>query len=242
MGWLISVALGSVSLLAIEVRAYPVPVDFDGSLLRWQITAENPRVSYEIVASVSDLNYYGRLVEDSANQWSDVDGSVLRLEKAVEDEVAQITVKLTNTLDGSAYSAGFAVFDSKDNNGPTHCTIEVLVDRAYSNYSLGKSILHELGHCVGLGHSVVPTSIMSYSLGANDFALDTDDEAAIARLYPPEGHAALPPGCAIGLGRGQRQPWLLGLLLLPLLASLGAGWQARARQLGPQQVKDDFWR
>jgi len=81
-----------------------------------------------------------------------------------------------------------------------------------------------MGHCLGLGHSLVPEAIMSYSLDKNTFALDLDDEAAVSRLYPADGsRPRLPPGCAAGAAwSGQARLSLFVLLLLPALVSLGA--------------------
>jgi hypothetical protein len=217
-------------------RAYPVPVDFDGSLLRWPISIDDPPITYAVEADrVADATVYAPAIDDAARMWSEIAGSYFRYQHADEGETPQVTLHLASTLDGSAYSAGYAIFDEYAGSTPKHCAIYVVVDDAVSYRSMAKTFLHELGHCAGLGHTLVPEAIMSYSLDKNSFALDLDDEAAVARLYPADGsQPKLPPGCAVGAlpARSGTRGLLALLLLAPLLAAASVRVDRHARRHG----------
>ncbi len=201
--------------------AYPTPVDFDGSLLRWDIGPSSDPITYEIAADREEdaLTYQGA-VEDAVDLWNGIPSSYFAFDKVPSNQPAQVTIHLQSIIDGGQYSAGYAIFDEYDGTRPIHCSIYVSVDDGVGYTGLAKTFLHELGHCLGLGHSLVPQAIMSYKLEENAFALDVDDQAAAARLYPQDGSSPkLPPGCAVGSARGGSA---LATLLLFLMAPLAA--------------------
>lgn len=180
---------------------YPTPVDFDGRVMRWPVDLENGSVTYEVVADEStDLDQYGDLVDEAASIWSHAGGSYVSYQKVSDGETAKVTVKLARVLKDGDFASGYTTFDAYDERGrPAHCAVYIHISDAYSYNGIAKTILHELGHGLGLGHTLIPEAIMSYSLTKNQFALDTDDEAAIVRLYPPDGtNPRLAPGCAVG--------------------------------------------
>jgi len=205
-----------------EGFGYPTPVDFDGSLLRWNISIDDEPITYEIKSkNPTDSENFESVIEESATLWSSVPNSYFRYTRADSDTQAQVTINLERSIDGSAVSSGYAVFDKYSNQQPEHCSIFILIDESFSSNSIAKTILHELGHCLGLGHSLIPEAIMSYQLDKNSFGLDIDDQAAVSRLYPADGSSPkLPPGCSIGIGR---MPFNLGLivLFLPVLFTFG---------------------
>jgi hypothetical protein len=217
------------ALLSSQSYAYPEPVDFDGSLLRWHISLGADPVTYEIAADrPADASIFAPAIADSATLWSEVPGSYFRYALAEEGAKANVTLHLASTMDGSSYSAGYAIFDEYEGTVPKHCSIYVVVDDGVSFHSMSKTFLHELGHCVGLGHTLVPQAIMSYSLDKNAFALDLDDEAAVARLYPADGSKPrLPPGCAAGAATQHGKRLGLLALLCPLVFAVIRCCQSR---------------
>lgn len=201
--------------------AYPTPVDFDGTIQRWSIDEDDAPISYNIEADEYFLERLGPYIDQAAQIWTEVDSSYFAYERSEDGERGQVTIYLKSQIQGGDYSAGFATFDERIDDEISHCTIEILVSRSMSVLSFSKTILHELGHCVGLGHSMIPESIMSYELDANSFSLDTDDIAAVSRLYPVDGAPpALPPGCGIGIGRWSR-PFAFFMLCGPVLLLMG---------------------
>lgn len=201
--------------------AYPTPVDFDGTILRWDIDQTSAPITYEVAADRDEdaLTYQGA-IEDAIDLWNGVPASYFTFDKAPANEAAQVTIHLKNVIDGGQYSAGYAIFDEYVGTTPSHCSIYVSVDDGVGYTGMAKTFLHELGHCLGLGHSLVPQAIMSYKLEENSFALDVDDQAAASRLYPADGSdPKLPPGCAVGTVReGGDGVLLLLFLLAPLFA------------------------
>lgn len=204
--------------------AYPTPVDFGGDLIRWDIGIENPDVTYTVEADNDyDVANYFAFVDEASYLWSVVPTAYVNLRRAAQDEKANITIKFQNTISGASFSSGFAVFDEVDEEGkPVHCSIFIVATDFI--LSLQKTILHEIGHCMGLGHTLVPEAIMSYSLDKNGYRLDTDDRAALTRLYPADGsEPQLPPGCStpFWLHQGKKIPFAIYLfLLLPLVIPL----------------------
>ena len=215
----VGVVAGTI-LLETVACGYPTPVDFNGHLSRWNIDTGSPIITYEVFSEDPImLLSYKDVVRDSAGIWSSVHGSFADLTQAVSPEVAKISVHFDLSIIGGDSSAGYAEFDSSDEHGPTHCVIHIAAPTGIDWGSLAKTTLHELGHCLGLGHSVVPESIMSYRLDVNSFSLALDDEAAVARLYPADGSKPRKPaGCAIGASPSNHFKFLLFLLLLPPLA------------------------
>lgn len=221
-------ALASAAFFAESVLSYPTPVDFDGKILRWEIDRDAPVLHWEVVVDEDvDRDYFHQIASASTELWSTVEGSFLQLEEASDEESAEITLKIQSTLTGDDFSAGYSVFDETGDEGPIHCKMTILDDP--SAYGVSKTILHEFGHCLGLGHSLVPQAIMSYDLEVNRFALDIDDKAAMARLYPSDGSKPqLPVGCSIGF---HRQPLEIAVMVIILLLPLGLSLSANSSGL-----------
>lgn len=218
MGWAHRFILIVSVMYLPQLQAYPTPVDFDGKLLRWHIDRDTPTIYYEIDAADDAVGSHAGFIDQAAMMWSAQETSYIRLERATPDVAAHITVKVVGSMDSASKSAGYSIFDQRSSdNRPEHCQIEVGGIAFNGDLGFSKTVLHELGHCLGLGHSVVPQAIMSYELNHNKFALDTDDIAALSRLYSVDGKdPELPPGCSVGATPIPRQINLI-LLLTPLL-------------------------
>lgn len=209
---------GATTLSESVARAYPTPVDFNGRLLRWDIDPSKPLITYEIKAEdQSSLRVYRDLATQAAGIWSGVHSSFADYTEAKTGETAMVTIYYDSNIVGGETSAGYAEFDSSDDQGPLHCVIHIAAPLSIDWESLGKTTLHEMGHCLGLGHSVVAESIMSYRLDVNTFSLALDDEAAVSRLYPADGSTPKKPaGCVIGITQSREFRFLLLLLSSPL--------------------------
>ena len=199
---------------------YPTPVDFTREVLKWPINSENPVVTYRVVSEFQDdYDRFINTINVAAGMWGGVAASSLDLNWDQNNQNALITLHLQSSINDSSFSAGYAEFDELGEEGePLHCSIFVLVSPSFSFTSIAKTILHEFGHCLGLGHSLIPEAIMSYHLDRNSFQLDLDDIAAIVRLYPQQGGSQIAPGCSVGIESQTRNSYLILLLMIsPLL-------------------------
>lgn len=200
--------------------AYPTPVDFNGQLSRWaEASVDHPLTVLVDAENPYDAIYFGSLVDEAASIWSQIPTSALKLVPADPNVTEDIRIVIVATMEEAPFSAGYSSFDAYEAGKPKHCTIKILSTLSFMTFA--KTVLHELGHCIGLGHSLVPEAIMSYQLSATEFALDTDDIAAISRLYPVDGSAPeVPIGCAVGSQRPGSAATAVFALLLPILLLL----------------------
>ncbi|NRA44272.1 MAG: matrixin family metalloprotease [Oligoflexales bacterium] len=217
-GLILLICLPSSRGLALS---YPTPVDFSRQVLKWPLAPENPTVSYRVVSEFQyDYDRFITTIHRAADLWGNVSGSLLDLSWTQDNQDALITLHLQSSINDTSFSAGYAEFDEVGEEGePIHCSIFILVSPSFSFNSIAKTILHEFGHCLGLGHSLIPEAIMSYLLDKNRFQLDLDDMAAIVRLYPLQGDAQIAPGCGVGTRQKRSESIQLFLMLLfPLMA------------------------
>jgi hypothetical protein len=205
----------------------------DGSLHAWPITVENPTIYYEVTTADEELKpYMSPVAEAAASLWTDVEKALIKLEPASADHPAQITVYYETSIGGGDTAAGYSIFDRVENGAPVHCSVHIAANDSTDFDGLHKTTLHELGHCLGLAHSLMADSIMSYHLDVNSFALSLDDEAAISRLYPVDGSKSkLAPGCAIGHESSNSSQLAVLIVLLALPGFLSSGVNILIRRL-----------
>ena len=216
------------------LEGYPTEVHFDGVPIRWPISKETPKIYFEIAGDGAQANpNYAAFVMEAAEMWTSVSGAYIELlPQSSDDEKTSISVNIGGGSIGE-YAAAYTEYDSIDASGLQHCTI-YLRSSGIDAYHFAKSILHEFGHCLGLGHSLIPESVMSYYLEENGFYLAIDDEAALSRLYPEQGEFKMPQGCAVADYGTKKLSSAQGLLMflmmvLPLfyISLLAAAKKAR---------------
>jgi hypothetical protein len=220
---------------------------------RMDVTEENPRIVFELsmdppsiekkeefmdgaYADLSDQDFWLTLVQLAIQPWNNVADSYIEMDVAFSDQAAlssedrifSIVVGKTN-LSSSAFAA-----PAIEDQTIIDCDINVS-DRGSSAKSLAFTLMHEIGHCLGLGHNHSDYSaVMGYARSDRSLNLGLDDEAGLIYLYP---HASIGKpkelaGCGIISGSNQRQPWLPLVLLapicLPLIRRAREKFQARA--------------
>ena len=150
-------------------------------------------------AALDDQAFFQQLLNIAVAKWNEVRGSYLKLEVQLstesismdpEDKIFSLVVESSDNASAAAYASpqmneeGTAIID---------CDINI-ASRKTEAESLLFTLVHELGHCIGLGHAHSNYgAIMGYSRTERQANLGADDKAGIIFLYPDStyggGHA-----------------------------------------------------
>lgn len=193
----------SLFLASLNVaRAAPL-ADF-GGIQRWDIGDTSPALTYYIDPSISSIE---ATVRAAFTAWSstDIPTTYLTFRQLSSSSGAQIVVSVPESL--SISGAGGVAHTTVNGSGNiTGCEAHIASDVVSTSRAISV-ITHEIGHCLGLQHSMVTGAIMSYRSGES-LAPTDDDRLAITRIYPAPGvSTAYPMGCAtVSTVSGRRPP------------------------------------
>jgi hypothetical protein len=188
-------------------------------------------------ANSSDQDLMAALLTRAMNTWNNVPTAyvILNMQQDASahineyDETFSIVVE---SQDSQAVAAAALPSFTTDDPDPTplendskiihDCDISVS-DSSVSARSLLRTLVHELGHCLGLGHPHSSyRSIMSYSSLDESATLSLDDKAGVSFLYPEPGESEdvrYLTTCGVV---GGRTPWAGLWLSVPVLL---IGWR-----------------
>jgi len=208
---------------------------------RMDVSEENPRIVFQLsvdppaitkkdefldgaFSDLSDQDYWMMLVQLAMKPWNDVPDAYLEMDAEFsanatldkEDLIFSLVVGKTN-LTTSAYAN-----PSIEGKRLIDCDIAVS-ERGSSAKFMAFTLMHELGHCLGLGHNHSDYSaVMGYSRSDRTLTLGLDDEAGLVFLYPLSsvGKPKEMAGCGvIGAGVSPNGVSLL-YYLLPICLTL----------------------
>lgn len=205
-------------------------------------------------SGLDDVEYMALTLQLAMDQWNEVHGSYLRMalsrdSAAVadgEDGVHTITLDTSGSLTSAAFASPNFQVGGKESNTIGDCDIHVY-NASTSARDLIYTLVHELGHCVGLGHNHSNyKSIMGYARQgqSNSYELGADDKSGAMWLYPDPAVITENPSesptelvaCGVVSGAGKNDSEKTGmnlmagiLLALPLIWVGLAGKSARGR-------------
>jgi hypothetical protein len=144
-------------------------------------------------ADLSDEDFWYAMINEAMARWNDVPGAYVEMvaepsDAAVIDPTDQVYSITIGSLGATAAAAASPEVEEKT---IVDCDIRVK-DTKTKAKSLAFTLMHELGHCLGLGHNHSDyNSVMGYSRTSQALYLGADDKAGVIYLYgtsdkPPE--------------------------------------------------------
>jgi hypothetical protein len=165
-----------------------------------------------------------QLILFALEKWSEVPGSFVRLEMTRDPDIKADTtddVFAINTIDVKNITTPAFALPRHEEGVILDCDIS-LSDWKFPAKELAYILIHELGHCLGLGHPHTNSgAIMGYSRETrNVLKLGADDIAGLIYLYPDPDYVSGEPNLCgqVGIRNGKHaNPIFYILLLLPVL-------------------------
>lgn len=169
----------------------------DGRTQYFYLTSQTPvfpdKDTFEggFYSSFSDDETFALLVDRAMNFWNGIPELSVQLaigeeRKGVidaDDNLFSIGIGKINSV---ASGLAFPAVDVKDTQRLRDCDIQLGTD-IVSIPAFIFVMVHEFGHCLGLGHNHSdPDAIMSYWQPRTVVALSLDDMAGVLSLYPPK--------------------------------------------------------
>jgi len=169
-------------------------------------------------------------IESGVEAWNSVPTSDVKLRfegitAQTGDQADPIVQCATSGLDDSLAVTSVTTVGGKITTASIELNADASSEGNIENYRetrLGIVVAHEMGHALGLGHSVAESALMYYSIGRKEHvALSSDDIAGVTYLYPrnePED-GVLGCGTLGGPTGGGGGGGLLGTIAIAGLAS-----------------------
>lgn len=179
-------------------------------------------------ANLSDKALMLVILREAASRWSSVPGSYLKLKIEevgetvsvnTEDNINSIVTAKTGTYSAAA-NANPLVND--DQSIIRDCDIIVAPTTGELKFLL-YAMVHEIGHCIGLGHAHDNyQAVMGYFRTPDGASLSADDKAGVISLYPDPAYGEqkevfeISCGTIAGMHSDQSQGVHLLLLFMPI--------------------------
>ena len=192
---MIQTAVFVLLLQAQVAQAYVFARDsFKGEPVRQNVSADSPRVYFHIsgdvpafkskekfldgkYAGLDDKGFFKAIVQDSLQRWTDVEDAYIELALAAEEGPGANEEDKINNISfasGSWSDAGSAMVKTGETEEDSRYIIDcdISLDSDTNPETLAFTVLHDIGHCMGLLHPHYSTkSVMSYATISKKFEL-----------------------------------------------------------------------
>ncbi len=157
----------------------------------WNGSAPGIKVKKELKngawENYDDKAYMKELINLALQTWNEVPGSYIQLEVEIKEDIGKDSEDKQHTIvvkEESNISITASALPSVESDLITDCDI-VIAKRGIKAKSLAYALIHELGHCLGLGHNHLNyNALMGYARSSSSLKLGADDMAGLIYLYP----------------------------------------------------------
>lgn len=208
-------------------RAAQLPVDINEPSMSFIVGEDTPVISKKEdflggrYSELDDSAFFHALINEAMAVWNNVDTAYIDLQlvtdRGNEAALDRNDQTFSIVVDGVNATASAFARPKIDGDSIVDCDI-VIGDRAVEAKALAYTLMHELGHCLGLGHNHTNyDSVMGYSREDTQLKLGMDDKIGITYLYPAEGITSPKENFGCGIV-GKNRGFFVGFFLFsPLL-------------------------
>jgi len=201
-------------------------VNLDSPQIEFVLSEEYPSIKDKdkflggIYADLPDDQFWVALVTEAMAVWNNVPESYITMSLTNSTSAAVNSDDRVHSIVVDSVNLSASAFASPNIEDQTIIDCDITVgNKSTSAKSLAYTLMHELGHCLGLGHNHSNYSaVMGYSRSSRSLRLGLDDMAGLVYLYPGSnvGEAKETWGCATIKAQHSKSA-ALSLLLLPLM-------------------------
>lgn len=174
-------------------------------------------------ADLNDQEFWEAMVKETMAVWNNVADSYVQLTVTTASGVKADGDDNIHSIVSGSTSASASAFARPKIDGSVIRDCDITIGKATNiASSLAFTLLHELGHCLGLGHNHSNyDAVMGYSRTSKKLRLGLDDEVGLVYLYPNDNVSSAKEtlGCAV-ISSASSSMLPLAVLLSPLIMLL----------------------